>query len=67
MYLKAEKLKGIFSMFPSQTLFRQPKLNHGSLHEHLKSAQAKGQTDVTNVYVEILSQLSIVQGWLVLL
>lgn len=65
MYLKAEKLTGIFSMFPFQILFRQPKLNQGRLHDHLRSAQAKRQTDVTNVYVEMLGQLSIVQGCLV--
>lgn len=60
MYLKAEKLTGIFSVFPFQRLFRQPKLNHGRLHDRLRSAQAKRQTDVTDVCVEITSQLSIV-------
>lgn len=65
MYLKAEKHTGIFSMFPFQILFRQRKLNHGRLHDHLRSALAKRQMDVTNVCVEILGQLSIVQGWLV--
>lgn len=66
MYLKAEKHTGIFSMFPFQILFRQPKLNHhGRLHDDLRSALAKRQMDVTNVCVEILGQLSIVQGWLV--
>lgn len=65
MYLKAKRLTGIGSMFSFQTVFRQPKLNHGRLNGHLDSALAKRQKDVTNVYAEILRQLSVVQRWLV--